>query len=88
MKRKHALQSYAFVNLLNSDCSAALLFQNCVSYTPTTFTSIAAGAGHCVALDSNGHVWTWGKCHFGQLGTLYACFPVEFRTKPGFPKIC
>lgn len=28
----------------------------------------ACGAAHSVAVDTAGGVWTWGKCHFGQLG--------------------
>lgn len=30
--------------------------------------AIAAGGDHTVALDSNGHVWTWGRNSNGQLG--------------------
>ena len=31
--------------------------------------SIAAGAEHCMAIDSDGKVWAWGVNVFGQLGT-------------------
>jgi len=34
----------------------------------TTITAIAAGSGHSLALDSQGHVWAWGDNHVGQLG--------------------
>ncbi|MEN6461550.1 MAG: fibronectin type III domain-containing protein [Syntrophomonas sp.] len=30
---------------------------------------IAAGGYHCIALDQNGNVYTWGKNLYGQLGT-------------------
>jgi len=30
--------------------------------------AIAAGASHNVALDADGHVWTWGEHSYGQLG--------------------
>lgn len=40
----------------------------CCSYTPVAFTQLACGAGHTLALDTKGSVWSWGKCHFGQLG--------------------
>ena len=34
----------------------------------SNITAISAGAGHNMALDSNGYVWTWGENSFGQLG--------------------
>ncbi len=36
--------------------------------TDTTWTAVAAGANHSVALRSNGTVWTWGLGTSGQLG--------------------
>jgi alpha-tubulin suppressor-like RCC1 family protein len=30
--------------------------------------AIAAGSYHCLALDSNGRVWSWGRDGYGQLG--------------------
>lgn len=33
-----------------------------------TITAIAAGAGHSLALDTNGNVWVWGHNTNGQLG--------------------
>ena len=33
-----------------------------------TFTTLAAGAWHSLALDSNGNAWAWGRDHRGQLG--------------------
>lgn len=33
-----------------------------------SYTSIAAGSSHGAALDTTGHVWTWGSDHCGQLG--------------------
>ncbi|MFC1742706.1 RCC1 domain-containing protein [Candidatus Riflebacteria bacterium] len=47
------------------------------SKTPTQVTglsdvkAIAAGKQHCMALKSDGTVYTWGKGTFGQLGWLY-----------------
>ena len=35
---------------------------------PPTVKSVAAGAVHSLALDSNGVVWAWGNNSFGQLG--------------------
>lgn len=34
----------------------------------TIITKIAAGEDHCLALDSNGNVWSWGRNHYSQLG--------------------
>eukprot|EP01121_Diplochlamys_sp_Union-15-3_P005430 TRINITY_DN15759_c0_g1_i1.p1 TRINITY_DN15759_c0_g1~~TRINITY_DN15759_c0_g1_i1.p1 ORF type:complete len:422 (+),score=96.10 TRINITY_DN15759_c0_g1_i1:37-1266(+) len=36
--------------------------------TPIKLKKVACGAGHIIALDENGGAYTWGKCHFGQLG--------------------
>ena len=33
-----------------------------------TFTAVAAGGTHSLALDSNGDVWAWGDNKFGELG--------------------
>jgi alpha-tubulin suppressor-like RCC1 family protein len=33
-----------------------------------TFTAIAAGENHSLALDRNGRAWAWGYNHWGQLG--------------------
>lgn len=32
------------------------------------FERLACGAGHVLAADADGRLYTWGKCHFGQLG--------------------
>ena len=32
------------------------------------FTQIACGAGHILAIGEDKNVYSWGKCHFGQLG--------------------
>lgn len=51
---------------------------NFFTYTPIQVaglpkaTAIAAGAGHSVALDATGAVWTWGLNANGQLGQGYA----------------
>ncbi|MCD7948507.1 MAG: InlB B-repeat-containing protein [Oscillospiraceae bacterium] len=34
-------------------------------------TAIATGKHHTLALDSTGHVWSWGQNYFGQLGLGY-----------------
>ncbi|WP_276829631.1 InlB B-repeat-containing protein [Bifidobacterium coryneforme] len=34
----------------------------------TRFTQINAGDDHTIALDTTGHVWTWGNDTYGQLG--------------------
>ncbi|BDR53975.1 hypothetical protein KIMH_00860 [Bombiscardovia apis] len=36
---------------------------------PANMTSISAGHSYSMALDSNGHIWTWGSNSTGQLGT-------------------
>lgn len=36
--------------------------------TGTIITKIAAGESHCLALDSKGNVWSWGKNTYYQLG--------------------
>ncbi|KAI7903972.1 regulator of chromosome condensation 1/beta-lactamase-inhibitor protein II [Cokeromyces recurvatus] len=38
------------------------------SIAKLNFIDIASGASHCVALDTNGHVYTWGCNEFCQLG--------------------
>jgi alpha-tubulin suppressor-like RCC1 family protein len=51
-----------------------------------TFTAIATGDAHCIALDRGGHVWTWGRNHEGQLGTgttANSLTPVAVRMPPG-----
>ncbi len=39
-----------------------------ISGTPPAFVSIIAIGNHSIAIDSNGHVWTWGANAYGQLG--------------------
>mmetsp|Transcript_13513 Transcript_13513/g.38399 ORF Transcript_13513/g.38399 Transcript_13513/m.38399 type:complete len:390 (+) Transcript_13513:16-1185(+) len=39
-----------------------------VADAPVRFTDLACGAGHALALTAEGALYTWGKCHFGQLG--------------------
>ena len=34
----------------------------------TTFTTIATGYNHSLAIDSTGHLWAWGDNSYGQLG--------------------
>ncbi|MGL6197579.1 MAG: InlB B-repeat-containing protein [Lachnospiraceae bacterium] len=36
-----------------------------------TVTALATGKHHTLALDSTGHVWSWGQNYFGQLGLGY-----------------
>ena len=36
--------------------------------TDTDWTQIAAGAGHCLALKSDGSLWAWGQNDHGQVG--------------------
>lgn len=36
--------------------------------TDTDWTQIAAGAGHCLALKSDGSLWAWGQNDRGQVG--------------------
>ena len=43
-------------------------FQIC-ALADTVISAIAAGQYHSVALDEDGHVWTWGWGVHGQLGT-------------------
>lgn len=35
-----------------------------------TFTHIAAGADHALAIDSDGDIWAWGQNAYGQVGVL------------------
>jgi len=39
-----------------------------VNGTALRIVKIAAGGSHSLALDSDGHVWSWGYNYFGQLG--------------------
>ena len=32
------------------------------------YKSISAGGGHCLAIDNQGNIWSWGKNNYGQLG--------------------
>ncbi|QDZ21158.1 RCC1 -like regulator of chromosome condensation protein [Chloropicon primus] len=32
-------------------------------------TKVAAGGWHSLALGEDGHVYSWGRCHFGQVGS-------------------
>jgi hypothetical protein len=43
----------------------------------TTFTSVSAGETNDLALDSNGHAWTWGSNSSGQLGIGTTTGPQE-----------
>jgi alpha-tubulin suppressor-like RCC1 family protein len=51
-----------------------------------TFTAIAAGENHSLALDRNGHAWAWGYNRSGQLGngsTTNSLVPVAVTMPPG-----
>ena len=37
-------------------------------YTKIKIKKVRAGLKHCLALDSNGEVYSWGDNDFGQLG--------------------
>jgi len=39
-----------------------------------SITDVATGKHHTLALDSSGHVWSWGQNYFGQLGLGYRTF--------------
>jgi len=39
-----------------------------ITSLPQSIIAVDAGLQHCIALDSNGHVYTWGKAGKGQLG--------------------
>jgi YD repeat-containing protein len=67
---------------------------NANSFTPiavsmpagTTFTAIAGGSYHSIALDSNGRAWAWGFNPSGQLGnttTTSSSSPVAVSTPSG-----
>ena len=56
----------------------------------STFTGIAAGAHHSLALDSQGHLWAWGYNNDGQLGngtTRDRHAPVEIKSDSTFTGI-
>lgn len=36
--------------------------------TQTSFVALAYGAAHMLALNADGELFSWGKCHVGQLG--------------------
>ena len=46
---------------------------------PATVTSIRSGCSFSMALDTSGHVWTWGSNSVGQLGTGS---PAPFNATP------
>jgi alpha-tubulin suppressor-like RCC1 family protein len=52
--------------------------------TGVTFTYVAAGGTHSLALDSMGNVWAWGDNTYGQLGDglqePYSVSPIEVDT--------
>lgn len=51
-----------------------------------TFTAIAAGGNHSLALDRRGHAWAWGLNRSGQLGngsTTNSLVPVAVTMPPG-----
>ena len=54
------------------------------SASPTnSFTAVAAGSAHSLALKNDGTVWSWGYNKFGQLGnnsTLDSLVPVQATT--------
>lgn len=41
---------------------------NAIPHPNTQFIKIACGAGHVLAVSSSNQIYSWGKCHFGQLG--------------------
>jgi len=47
--------------------------------THTVVRSIACGASHVVALDTNGRAYSWGAAHYGQLG---ASMPLKTFSPP------
>jgi len=56
----------------------------------TNWTSVAAGSGHALALDSDGIVWSWGQNSFGQLGnssTNWSTIPKPVGTNRNFTAI-
>jgi hypothetical protein len=51
-----------------------------------SFTAIATGGEHVLALDRTGHIWAWGRNSSGQLGngtTATSYMPVEVKTPAG-----
>ncbi|KAK6457850.1 regulator of chromosome condensation 1/beta-lactamase-inhibitor protein II [Scheffersomyces xylosifermentans] len=60
---------------------------------PRTFSSIAAGSYHNVAVDTAGNVWTWGKNSHGECGietsynTDYQPIPRKILTKDDYKTI-
>lgn len=52
----------------HGDGSAAYQTVAVPAASPLTFTEVAAGGSHTVALDADGVVWTWGYNGSGQLG--------------------
>jgi alpha-tubulin suppressor-like RCC1 family protein len=52
----------------NGSASAADITTPTRVSSGTTYTAIAAGSTHSLALDSNGNVWAWGWDVYGQLG--------------------
>ena len=74
-----AVGSGAYGRLARNSLASESKFVNCLisrSYIPESsplnstiqFTHISCGAGHVLALDTNNYLYTWGKCHYGQLG--------------------
>ena len=56
-----------FGNTTHSDTFIQCKINNAV-HPNVSFLTISCGAGHVLAISTTNQVYSWGKCHFGQLG--------------------
>jgi RCC1 and BTB domain-containing protein len=54
--------------LAQGNTQSSARFINCYALAPIRVKKLATGAAHTLILNYEGALFTWGKCHYGQLG--------------------